>query len=100
MGNVKSGTEPSPGWVPGPNPFGDQRACNLETWHRVHAGVFFDLRLDFFSDKWQITKMVKRNVVNRLSLAVSSWTTPLPVGPGFADPVGAMLWFELNKEEL
>lgn len=100
MGAVKSGTEPFPGWVPGPNPFGNQRASDCETWYRRGVGCQFEIRYDFIVEGWVISK-APENPRPNAHLGVSKWGAFRVVSTDrFADPVGAMLWFELNKADL
>lgn len=100
MGTVKIETEPFPGWVPGPNPFGTRRAGDCETWYRRGVGCQFEIRYDFMVEGWVISKALENRGVHH-SYARSQWSAFRVVSTDrFADPVGAMLWFELNKVDL
>ncbi|WP_055128556.1 hypothetical protein [Pseudomonas mediterranea] len=100
MGNVKSGTEAYPGWVPGPNPFGNQRASDCETWYRIEGVCQYEIRMDYYTDLWQINKAYNTAPKSN-SYARPNWGSwRQATDQEFADPVSAMLWFELNKADL
>lgn len=101
MGTVSTGTAPFPGWVPGPNPFGNQRASDCETWYRIEGVCQFEIRMDYVSDMWQINKAWNTAPKGSVSHARPSWGSwRRATDQQFADPIGAMLWFELNKADL
>lgn len=97
MGTV---TEVYPGWVPGPNPFGNQRAESTQTWYRKEVGRQFEIRMDFIHGGWVINKSLPLSR-SHLRPIDSDWTVfRVSSEHRFSGPEAAMLWFELNKEYL
>lgn len=95
MGHV---TEAYPGWVPGPNPFGNQRADSTQTWYRDFGARHLEIRLNFMTGLWQINEARKNS---KGTLVTSSWGAfRQSTTTEFAAPEAAMLWFELNKGDL
>ena len=96
MGHV---TEVFEGWVPGPNPFGNQRAESTNTWYRHEGDTQLEIRMDYIRDLWVISRSYRQAGYSRpgqLQWGVFRCVTT----QGFDSPAGAMLWYELNKEDL
>ena len=101
MGHV---TEVFEGWVPGPNPFGNQRAESTNTWYRPGydkhgTPIQLEVRMDYVRALWVISRSYRQADFSRPGQA--QWGLFRCVTTqGFDSPAGAMLWYELNKEDL
>lgn len=101
MGHVTEDTGLYPGWVPGPNPFGNQRADSTQTWYRREIGRQFEIRFDYHTELWVISLSIEESNRARRNLTHSQWGLfRVCSSHRFSDPMGAMLWFEMNKGEL
>ena len=100
MGHVTEDTGLYPGWVPGPNPFGNQRADDTQTWYRKEGNHQFEIRMDFIQGGWLLSKAVKASNSQRI-MTKSEWSAFRAASTiRFHDPMAAMLWFEMNKGDL
>jgi len=89
---------PLDGWLPGPNPFGNQRAQINETWYRQTSRGVYEVRYDFQRRGFVINKESVLQAATKISPGNSTWTMFSPVV--FADPLGAMVWFALEDNTL
>lgn len=88
---------PLDGWVNGPNPFGNQRAQYNETWYRKTAKAVYEIRYDFDQRGFVVNKETVQSKATMLHPGVSRWNLFSPMA--FDDPLGAMVWFELEDKK-